>query len=77
MHGAPSERKNSHAAIGGLPECSRTREQQYVTPQHFVTEPVRLYMRDDVSTTAKGSSLPNYVNAKAMTAVHAEAAYLG
>jgi len=54
-----------------------SREQQYVTPQHCVTEPVRLYMSDEVFTAAVGSLLPNYVNAKAMTAVHAEAAFLG
>ena len=78
MHGAPSERKSSHAAIGGLPDAhGPTRATKYVTPQHCVTEPVRLYMRDEVSTTAVGSLLPNYVNAKAMAAVHAEAAFFG
>jgi hypothetical protein len=29
-------------------------EQQYVNPQHCLTEPVRLYMRDEVSTTSCG-----------------------
>jgi hypothetical protein len=64
MRGAPSERKILMLLLADCQNAHGLARATVCDPQHCITEPVRLYMRGEVSTTAVGSLLPNYVNAR-------------